>query len=540
MRGCVRATSRRVIDAAHPLRSSIAGASRLPTTGTRRHDGGATGLCSDAGTRMTHGHFLRMKGLKGKAIIVTAAKHNLREILAELDGNQGAAIDPSRTPLNCILRGPTTAAGVASEARALMATAGIATLRKDALRGLEIIFSLPTGATVDQSVFFDDALSWAEQWFSVPILSAIVHNDEAAAHCHVILLPLVDGRMRGSELMGNRMKIMAMQGDFQAKVGQRYGLVRQAAPARPSAARREQAIDAALALLEANSGLQAGLLRVLLEPHKANPEPLLLALGIAMPEAKPKTKRADTFAGIMTRPCKPERKPIGVARSKPIGFVSDSMPKSEQPLSCVGVAEVAPFKTTDFQHQTASGSTSTHQAIEPASARTPPHVPDSAPAASSASRPPASSGDALKSERISCAGQRQPPTGEQKLLGALASLTTLADIDAASTPGYFQTVSLAQHQAEGGAGNFSDTPPVPGIETPEAVFSASEHEPVRKDPVRTICGRPDSARQATHDVPGDYTRQREADQPAEHWDSERGEFMAATGPPSARTLRNAL
>lgn len=167
---------------------------------------------------MTQSMFLRMKGLKGKAIIVTAAKHNLREILAELDGDQGTTIDPSRTPMNRILRGAATAAGVASEARALMAASGIATLRKDALRGLEIIFSLPASTTVDQCAFFDDAMSWAEQWFSVPILSAIVHNDEAAPHCHVILLPLVDGRMRGSELMGNRMKIMAMQGDFQAKV----------------------------------------------------------------------------------------------------------------------------------------------------------------------------------------------------------------------------------------------------------------------------------------------------------------------------------
>ena len=452
---------------------------------------------------MTHAHFLRMKGLKGKAIIVTAAKHNLREILAELDGNQGAAIDPSRTPLNCILRGPATAAGVASEARALMAAAGIATLRKDALRGLEIIFSLPAGATVDQRAFFDDALAWAEQWFSVPILSAIVHADEAAPHCHVILLPLVDGRMRGSELMGNRIKIMAMQGDFQAKVGQRYGLARQVAPARASAAQRQQAIDAALAVLEANSGLQAGLLRVLLEPHKANPEPLLLALGIAMPAARPKTKRADTFAGIMTRPCKPERKPIGVARSKPIGFASDSMPKSEQPLSCVGVAEVAPFKSTDFQHQTVSASTGAQRLIGPASTSISRDLPASEPAASSASSTTASG--------------------------------TPNDIDAASTPDYFQTVSLAQHQAEAEAGNFSGIPSAPGIEHPELVFSVPECGPVGQ-----VAGRPASTSPAAHDVPGNYTRQRDADQPAEHWDGERGEFMPATGPPSARTLRNAL
>lgn len=454
--------------------------------------------------------FLRMKGLKGKAIIVTAAKHNLREILAELDGDQGTNIDPSRTPMNCILHGAATAAGVASEARALMAAAGITTLRKDALRGLEIIFSLPAGFTVDQRAFFDDALSWTKQWFSVPILSAIVHNDEAAPHCHVILLPLVDGRMRGSELMGNRMKIMAMQGDFQTKVGQRYGLVRQAAPARLSAAHRQQAIHAALAVLEANSGLQAGLLRVLLEPHKANPEPLLLALGIAMPAAKPKTKRADTFAGIMTRPCKPERKPIGVARSKPIGFASDGMPKSDQPLSCVGVAEVAALKSTDFQHQVASSSTGTQQAIEPTSARPAPHMPGSAPAASSGYRTNATTGPI-----------------EQATAGAAA-------------PDYLQTVSLAQHQAEAATGSFSGVAAAPSIDSPEVVFSVPECDLAPKGLPRAAPVRRASTSPAAHDVPGNYTRQREADQPAEHWDSERGEFMPATGPPSARTLRTAL
>lgn len=67
------------------------------------------------------------------------------------------------------------------------------------------------------------------------------------------------------------------------------------------------------------------------------------------------------------------------------------------------------------------------------------------------------------------------------------------------------------------------------------MFSAPERGPVRPAP-----GRPASTNPAAHDMPGNYTRQCDADQPAEHWDSERGEFMPATGPPSARTLRNAL
>ena len=164
---------------------------------------------------------------------------------------------------------------------------------------------------------------------------------------------------------------------------------------------------------------------------------------------------------------------------------------SSFPDTCVGKGNAAVQN-----HALAQQQGSAQQAIEPASA----------PAASSASSTTAS-----------------------------GTPTALADIDAASTPGYFQAVSLAQHQTEVEAGNFSGIPSAPGIEPPELVFSAPEC-----DPVRPVAGRPASTSPAAHDAPSNYTRQRDADQPAEHWDSERGEFMPATGPPSARTLRNAL
>jgi hypothetical protein len=61
-----------------------------------------------------HAQFLRIGKLKGDGIIELAAKHNLRELAAEI-GNYGD-IDGQLTHLNYILRGADTAADVASDA----------------------------------------------------------------------------------------------------------------------------------------------------------------------------------------------------------------------------------------------------------------------------------------------------------------------------------------------------------------------------------------------------------------------------------------
>jgi hypothetical protein len=289
---------------------------------------------------MTHVAVLRIKRLTGKAIIEVAAKHNHREILAEIGGAAGGHIDPARVSLNRILRGQDTAAGVADEARKLMIEAGVKPLKRTAVMALEIIFSLPANTPINQEHFFNAAIQWAGEYFKAPVISAIVHNDEAAPHCHVLLLPLIDGCMVGSSMMGGRSKLYAMQANFYEQVGKPNGLIRQAPQKRHSAAIRKRAVDSAFDVLEANSGLSAGVLLALLAPHQGDPAPLLLALGLTMPEEK--TKPKDTFIGIMTRPCKPEPKPIGIEKHKPIGIENIEAPENELSLSCVGIGISSP------------------------------------------------------------------------------------------------------------------------------------------------------------------------------------------------------
>jgi hypothetical protein len=283
---------------------------------------------------MMHAQFLRIKKLTGKAIIDVAARHNHREIVAELGAEDGGRIDPARVALNRVLRGHGTAAAVARQAQTLMDAAEVKPLKRTAVMALEIIFSLPPDSSIDHDRFFNESVQWAERHFSAPVISAIIHNDEAAPHCHVLLLPLVDGRMIGSDLMGGRAKLQAMQADYHAQVGKRYGLTRQSTRKRHSAATRKQAIDSAFDVLEANSGLSAAVLLALLAPHMNDPAPLLLTLGLTMPAEKVKPK--DTFAGIMTRPCKPEPNHIGIGKRNHIGIGDVRKQEKGLSLSCVG------------------------------------------------------------------------------------------------------------------------------------------------------------------------------------------------------------
>lgn len=233
---------------------------------------------------MSESHFLSIKKLKGKGILKAAAKHNHREIAAELGVKKGGHIDPERVKNNIILRGGSTAEAVDSEAKSLLEKAGIGTLRKDAVDGLEIVFSLPKNTNIPTTAFFEEATRWVETYLGAPILSAVIHNDEAAPHCHVLILPLINGRMVGSDLIGYKSKLSAMQADFHGKVAARFGLARQAPAKHISAAIRRETRQMIFEALEPNSGLQSDILRMIVDgEHLQNPEPLLKRLSLKMP-----------------------------------------------------------------------------------------------------------------------------------------------------------------------------------------------------------------------------------------------------------------
>jgi hypothetical protein len=241
---------------------------------------------------------VRLKRVKGKDAVEVAARHNLREIAAEY----GAKIDPTRVTDNHVLWGPSRAADVAKDANSLLGQAGIHVMRKDAVRALEVIISLPESTDVAfQDKVFHDSLTWARRHFAAPVLSAVIHRDERAPHCHILILPLVEGRMIGSALYGYKSKLRAMMDDFAEQVGRPNGL---AEKIRLSAIERRQLIDQAFTILQANSALQDDVLATLLEPHYADPTRLIDILRL------PRVRRRGAvgeFVKTMTMPGKPQR-----------------------------------------------------------------------------------------------------------------------------------------------------------------------------------------------------------------------------------------
>ncbi len=78
-----------------------------------------------------HIQVLRVQKLKGGGIIGIAARHNLREIQAELGAD--SHIDPHRSAQNIILQGAGAASGIAAEAIKMMESADVLPLRKGAV-----------------------------------------------------------------------------------------------------------------------------------------------------------------------------------------------------------------------------------------------------------------------------------------------------------------------------------------------------------------------------------------------------------------------
>lgn len=300
-----------------------------------------------------HTFVLRIKKLKGKRIVLAAAKHNLREIVAELGAD--SHIDIKRMSDNFIITGAKTSTGVANYESSLLADAEFPhPLRIDSVRAIELIFSLPHDSKINHLDYFSAASDWARKFYRVPILSSIVHIDEAAPHCHVLMLPLVDGKMIGSALAGNKARYLATQSDFHTQVAAKYGLVRQSPQKRYSLAVRNDLACKALALIKSDRNLlnEPSVRDALMVSITANPASLASALGIELKQ--PKQPKEKSFVEIMTKPQKLERlKPIGFQSSKPIGL----QPKKDQSLCSVG------FGIINKENNISEPSQSTYQRI---------------------------------------------------------------------------------------------------------------------------------------------------------------------------------
>ena len=167
---------------------------------------------------------LSTRGGRKPSTLLGAARHNQRAIQAERGGRRH--IDPARSNLNETIAGPATPEAMVALALALMTAAGVKVdkLRKDHAQAVELLFSLPPDTTIDTGEYFRQCLAWASGRFGESnILSACIHRDEAAPHCHILILPLVDGRMCGSSLLKTT-ALKELRKSFSKEVARGFGL----------------------------------------------------------------------------------------------------------------------------------------------------------------------------------------------------------------------------------------------------------------------------------------------------------------------------
>lgn len=272
---------------------------------------------------MSGAGLLRIKKLKGPQHITIAATHNQREA-REGRGDDGP-IDPERTHLNVSLHGPAGSANVGVLARELMSKAGVNKTRKDAVTGLEVVVSVHAGSGVDVAAYSADSVAWALDYFGCELLSADIHLDEGNPHCHILLLPLVDGRMIGNKLMGGRAKLAAMQKCFYELVASRHGL----AKPKPRMTQSEKKEGAALVLARlretGDSALKSKVWATMRAVIENAPEQFLVDLGLTLSDQP--AKRMRTSTEIFTSPGKgPKREQRQQAKPNAIAFDGDDVP----------------------------------------------------------------------------------------------------------------------------------------------------------------------------------------------------------------------
>lgn len=140
--------------------------------------------------------------------LLTAARHNLREIQAENGADYGT-IDPKRMALNEVLIGPSKAKEVEAASFALFYAANIdpKQKRKDYNQAHETVISLE--GNEGAAFLFQTVAAHADYIFGKGVvLSFVVHNDQGQPHCHVLTSPIEGGAYLGSK----RMKGTALDG----------------------------------------------------------------------------------------------------------------------------------------------------------------------------------------------------------------------------------------------------------------------------------------------------------------------------------------
>jgi hypothetical protein len=239
----------------------------------------------------------KSKKLKRVSHLRAALLHNSRELAVQVGPYN--EIDPERMSKNIVLRQRGTVDETMFWVYQAIQDAGLDPhkVRKDAIYGIEVVFIClpPEGENI--AFFYEECTRWAEGHFGVPVLSSVVHLDQGPPHCHVILLPLVEGRMRGGALYGKPSDLRGRLDKFYEEVGYRYGFTRPPKRQPMPNRLRKWAMDRLYRFL-AEKGVPETVIKAMLKPHSNDPSGLLQLLGFTVPDLD---QRPNAVTRYMTR-----------------------------------------------------------------------------------------------------------------------------------------------------------------------------------------------------------------------------------------------
>jgi hypothetical protein len=236
-----------------------------------------------------------------------AAEHNKRTRFFYEQGHEqssGGGVLIARK--NQKLWGPDTPEEVADLARSLMTSQGVKKMRKDGIRAIEVLLSLSPRHGINDTEFFLKSMHWfAERFGGLDnLLAADVHRDEANDHIHLLILPLVNGHMIGSEMLGGKGKLKGCKVSFEQEVCRLFGVKVLIADVLKGSDKRRasQAVSAYLSAI-GDPVLKSAVWDAVCSGISGRPEPYLHALGFDLEQFR-RFKKQKTVAEIFTSPGK--------------------------------------------------------------------------------------------------------------------------------------------------------------------------------------------------------------------------------------------
>jgi len=171
------------------------------------------------------GHSLTLSGLKKS--LPLAELHNKRLISAEI-GAYGD-IDTSRSHLNVhLLNSEPLSYPEAVKKHLVLAGLDLdhfSYKKKNRGFAVEFLFTVTAGHQCNFLSLYKDALQWLQSYYpECPIVHAVIHFDEGTPHMHVILVPLLNGRLQADKIKGYKGKSLARNKALFDVLDKKYGL----------------------------------------------------------------------------------------------------------------------------------------------------------------------------------------------------------------------------------------------------------------------------------------------------------------------------